>query len=291
VEGQITYLFVDASRQLFQYIAEGRDRIFIKSERIERVQAISCEQLYDYLKKKGLISSEEISPSSLIIVFSRFPSRQVLSSFFPIVAWSFFPSLQNIVTQYQIDYITSGDRSKNNFWENLKTDVGRARNNIRGLLAAFRNKHPLLLPFATWDMGGQDLRNLAFDLFERGFQGNLLTYADEKLIAFNRKYRPERRKRPRWYKNDSDVFFKHAEYTELHGHEWDSAHSSHNDRCRLSNAWRFGIPIDPKFHFDIQYENSKWNLISCTLLNCHGERCEYKEKSHINVWRNDFNKK
>jgi hypothetical protein len=291
VEGKLTYIFVDVSRPLYQYIAEGRDRIFLSNEIIKRHQAGDCGGLYDYLNENDLIDLCKPSQSSIIVVFVRKPSRETLLQFFPIAAWTYLESLNGIIGKSQIEFIKSDAARKFSFWETLRAEIARARNNLRGLQAAFRNKHVLLLPFRTWDMGETELMDLAFDVFQGGFlQDSILAYAETSVAAFTRKYRPELRKRPRWFKNKRDVFFKHAEPSELHGHDWSDNQQNHNNLCRLWNAWRFGVPIDPSFHFDIQHENSRVNPISCELRNCHGAIRGYKKKTHINVWRNDFNK-
>lgn len=112
--------------------------------------------------------------------------------------------------------------------------------------------------------------------------------AFESCIATIRKQhrRPMKRSqdKKKYYVDDHALFFSLGK--EIHAKHATGA--PHQIICDLNARFRFGCAIDPVKHFNVAYEKSSVNLISCTLKNCHGELEIVKKRTHINVFSNDY---
>ena len=64
--------------------------------------------------------------------------------------------------------------------------------------------------------------------------------------------------------------------------------SPHNLLCDISAKYRFGCRIDEFTHFNVCYEKSSENRLTVNLENCHGEWKVYKNRTHLNIFSNDY---
>lgn len=90
-----------------------------------------------------------------------------------------------------------------------------------------------------------------------------------------------------YFKDDSDRYFGY-------GHERHSRFETgepHGTACMVNGQFRFGTPLDQERHFNVTVGDSDARArISCILPNCHGETVVVKDRSHINMFSNDFHK-
>ena len=62
---------------------------------------------------------------------------------------------------------------------------------------------------------------------------------------------------------------------------WDTG--DHNDRCVVQGHVRFGVPYDPKFHYDCDLTRNSTRRFT----SCHGETVLKRGRSHANIAPND----
>lgn len=62
----------------------------------------------------------------------------------------------------------------------------------------------------------------------------------------------------------------------------------HNICCLLNSVFRFGIRIDHTIHFDVSKEDKEKISESLCFYNCHGDKVKFKDKTHLNIFSNDF---
>lgn len=88
-----------------------------------------------------------------------------------------------------------------------------------------------------------------------------------------------------YFKDDSQRYFKY-------GHERHSRYEtggSHTSRCIIHGQFRFGWALDQDRHFNVTVGDSDAKeRITCQLPNCHGELVYIRDRTHINMFSNDF---
>lgn len=88
-----------------------------------------------------------------------------------------------------------------------------------------------------------------------------------------------------YFKDDSNKYFRF-------GHEHHSRFETggrHTAACMINGLFRFGWAIEDGRHFNVTIGNSdKAERIDCSLLNCHDETVETRNKTHINMFSNDY---
>lgn len=143
------------------------------------------------------------------------------------------------------------------------------------------------LPIRNFD--ADELRTLVDVCQERALER---TFQNKIIPVFNRLLLlrgPKRRSRyPHvYFKDESGRYFRY-------GHEHHSKYEtggSHDLACLMNGRYRFGGGLDQDRHFNITIGDSdQRKLISCSLPNCHGDFVNVKDRTHINMFSNDFHK-
>jgi hypothetical protein len=118
------------------------------------------------------------------------------------------------------------------------------------------------------------------------------TFQNEIIPALNRLLRlrgPKRRSSyPHvYFKDESGRYFRY-------GHERHSKYEtggSHGQACLMNGRYRFGGVLEQDRHFNVTVGDSDAReLISCNLPNCHDDVINVKDRTHINMFSNDFHK-
>lgn len=156
-------------------------------------------------------------------------------------------------------------------------EVRRLLHSISEFTYAKRKSSPFSLPLRNFTSGiTQELKTYWYnDLTEQ----QLLDRVHKLKVRYSQlKNTPKRA-----YRDEKGLMFKPAEDTELHGRSHPSG-SIH--RTYFCGRFRFGVSLFPGFHFDVTAENS--STIQCELRTPTGSRRSVRDKTHINIFPNDY---
>lgn len=100
------------------------------------------------------------------------------------------------------------------------------------------------------------------------------------------------RKRPRRRTNDEKTYFmddqeKLFDYG-MERHSKVATGEPHTSLCVLNGYFRFGWKIPTDQHYNVTKEVGAFTKISCMFLDCHDVLAEVKERSHLNMFPNDY---
>jgi hypothetical protein len=141
------------------------------------------------------------------------------------------------------------------------------------------------LPLRNFDANElRDLVNVCRTLsLERTFQNEIVP----RFNSLVRRRGPKRRsKYPHVYFKDEDSWYFQ------YGHEHHARYETgepHTDCCTVNGQFRFGWPLDQERHFNVSIGDSDAKeRVTCELPNCHGETVFTRDRTHINMFSNDF---
>ncbi|MCY1548335.1 hypothetical protein D9M68_844390 [compost metagenome] len=118
---------------------------------------------------------------------------------------------------------------------------------------------------------------------ERTFQNEVIPHLNNLL----QRRGPKRRSNyPHvYFKDDAERYFKY-------GHERHSRYETgapHTGTCLINGQFRLGWPLEQDRHFNVTVGDSDAKeQMTCQLPNCHNELVHTRNKSHINMFSNDF---
>lgn len=109
---------------------------------------------------------------------------------------------------------------------------------------------------------------------------------DQAISDLNRRRIPKRREDypDKYYVDDNDSFFS---YGKEHHSELETG-ASHLPLCKLNGNFRFGHKIATNEHYNVSKDKGKNGTISGLFKDCHDQIMEIREKSHVNVFSNDY---
>lgn len=148
------------------------------------------------------------------------------------------------------------------------------------------NQQVLLLPLRNFI--APELNELR-DLFRLHALSSDFPTRLPKLVA-----RVNERKRPRrssTYKNTYlvDDQSKLFDYGKEHHAQLETG-EPHSSLCVLSGNFRFGYRIPVDRHYNVTKEAGSLTKISGIFVNCHDAEIEVPERTHLNMFSNDFHK-
>lgn len=157
---------------------------------------------------------------------------------------------------------------------------------LRAEIVSARNKTPLLLPFKNFNFDEMStLRQEVQSVLDS--DGLDIKSIISKFNKRNPKKKPDTAGKKKSFEvyNNKQLYFtppgKNLHAAAVHELKEDSKHLL---SCWVRGVLRFGIPFEPKFHYDCTRKIKK-----LTLENCHGEICSLsKARTHINIAPNDF---
>ncbi|MCA8464333.1 hypothetical protein [Burkholderia cepacia] len=157
--------------------------------------------------------------------------------------------------------------------------VSKFRDGSRGQAAS--------LPLKNFD--SDEFRDLVMVCRVRSLEKTFRNDLDARVNKLMKLRGPKRRSSyPHIYFRDSA-----GRYFQF-GHEVHSRYETgegHNAMCVVNGRYRFGGSLDQERHFNVTIGDSdKKKLITCNLPNCHHEIVSVKDRSHINMFSNDFHK-
>jgi hypothetical protein len=100
---------------------------------------------------------------------------------------------------------------------------------------------------------------------------------------------------PKRRSNYPHIYFQDARGRYFrYGHEHHSRYETggaHNPACLINGSFRFGNGLDQQRHFNVTIGDSDAReRISSQFPNCHDELVDVKDRTHINMFSNDFHK-
>lgn len=87
----------------------------------------------------------------------------------------------------------------------------------------------------------------------------------------------------KYFRDDRALCFQY-------GHEMHSSFETggaHSTSCSIRGLFRFGIPLEQQRHFNVVCLDDK-KAISGVFQICHDERLNIKDRTHLNMFSNDF---
>lgn len=141
------------------------------------------------------------------------------------------------------------------------------------------------LPIRNFE--AQELRALVEVCWRRALQNNFRNEVIPCLNNLLQRRGPKRRSRypDVYFRDDSLWYFKY-------GHERHSRYETggaHTSICLINGRFRFGFALDQERHFNVTIGDSdSKERITCQLPNCHDELVYSRDRSHINMFSNDF---
>ena len=102
----------------------------------------------------------------------------------------------------------------------------------------------------------------------------------------NERKRPRRRSpyRNQYWVDDSDKLFEYGKER----HAVLATGEPHTSICVLTGNFRFGRRIPTDRHYNMTKESGAETKISGSFPNCHGEMIDVPERTHVNMFSNDF---
>lgn len=140
-----------------------------------------------------------------------------------------------------------------------------------------------ILPLINFESAAfKDFINLCqFESDDRDFQNKVVP----ALTAVTRLRGPKRRTsyQEKYFKDDRSLCFKY-------GHESHSSFetgSPHTAACAIRGLFRLGVPLEQQRHFNVTTDDDK-TRVSGSFNTCHDVNYLVSNRSHLNVFSNDF---
>lgn len=146
------------------------------------------------------------------------------------------------------------------------------------------NQLPLLLPFRNFV--AEDWTALKATFRDDGLTSEFPSRFRELIGAINKRKRPHNRSsyRNTYLVDDQDKLF---EYGKEH-HAQLATGSPHSSMCVLTGNFRFGQRIPTNRHYNVTKESGTGTKISGSFPDCHDALIEVADRSHLNMFSNDY---
>lgn len=163
--------------------------------------------------------------------------------------------------------------------------ISQKRKQFNTVIQAFESAdmiEPLRLPFRSFS----SVHLKALEQLMLTFDINFKEIFERHLSGLKRHRYPMRRSnsKQKYYIDDKDLHFSLGK--ELHSRH--GTKEPHNIFCDAAAKYRFGCRINESIHFNVCKENSAQNRLAINLTNCHDEQNQYKNKTHLNIFSNDY---
>lgn len=155
---------------------------------------------------------------------------------------------------------------------------------VAELMSSAGNQLPLLLPlrnFAALEWG-----QLQEAFREQGIAGELPQNVGELVKVINKRKRPRKRatSQQTYLVDDDDKLFDYGKER----HAQLATGAPHTSMCLLMGNFRFGWRIPTNRHYNVTKEDGALTKIAGTFPNCHGTMIQVAERTHLNMFSNDY---
>lgn len=90
----------------------------------------------------------------------------------------------------------------------------------------------------------------------------------------------------RYFKDDAGHHFKYG----FEQHSRYESGGAHGVVCNLNGLFRFGKRLEEQRHFNVTDGDKDGDRISAVFENCHGQTVDVVDRTHVNMFTNDFHK-
>lgn len=150
------------------------------------------------------------------------------------------------------------------------------------LMSRFDNEQAMRLPLRNFV--ANELLEIAYVCREQTICGDFTNQLNLRLCKLKERKSPRRKSNypTLYFVDDNDLYFVFGKEE----HSIMATGSPHNILCDITGSFRFGKKISKQRHFNVmsRTENTR---ISGVFPNCHDEKVEVKNRTHLNMFSND----
>lgn len=169
----------------------------------------------------------------------------------------------------------------------LQATITRMVKNLAHLHTHMRDagsRNALQLPFRNFIAA--ELRALEQLFAQSTLASEFVPTLDQAISDLNRRRMPKRKEDypEKYYVDDNETFFS---YGKEHHSELETG-ATHLPLCKLNGNFRFGHRIATNEHYNVSKDKGRNGTISGVFNDCHDRMQELRDKSHVNVFSNDY---
>ncbi|HMO09000.1 MAG TPA: hypothetical protein PKD10_15345 [Paracoccaceae bacterium] len=262
----------------FGVASQGMQRAACPNERAE------CFAKQFRLWSEEIVQTREIDnrPASFVL------------NFWPLFAEALFANLGHstliVCFSENVSFVRT-ERAKREYVNWVSGQCLRVGQVLRGKVAALRsemskkNSQPLLLPrsnFSCAALGGFMDKLVRLNAAEVGGIDPVQTTDSARRLVASTTGANGRR----WFSDDNGLQFATPGRDEHGGGSLLKKGGSHKPKCFVAGYYRFGVPINPGFHFDVTGRVD--GPVSKVFLDCHGAEMSIRRAKYVNIYPNDF---
>lgn len=133
-----------------------------------------------------------------------------------------------------------------------------------------------------------ELNELATACRLQTLEGNFPSQIQPPLNRLTARRGPKRRSSypTRYFKDDREVYFQYG----YEHHSRFETGKEHKNSCHINGLFRFGRRLESERHFNVTKGDSDSDRISEVFQNCHSQDISITNRSHVNMFSNDFHK-
>lgn len=171
-----------------------------------------------------------------------------------------------------------------NFFHQL---IAQSLRSLGQLLVKFENANDvelLSLPLRNFKAG--ELIELT-RLFQTDHpRPDFINLIDRQLSELRKRVRPRRRSefKTTYAVDDMNRFFSYGKER----HSRFATGDDHEPHCEIAGHFRFGRRIDSGRHYNVSETEGDKTHIRGLFFDCHGEQHDVKDKTHLNMFANDY---
>lgn len=155
---------------------------------------------------------------------------------------------------------------------------------VAELMSSAGNQLPLLLPLRNF--AAPEWAQLQEAFQDEGIDGNLPQKVGELVKGINKRKRPHKRatSQQTYLVDDDDKLFNYGKER----HAQLATGNTHTSMCVLMGNFRFGWRIPTDRHYNVTREAGALTKISGSFPDCHGAMSKVAERTHLNMFSNDY---
>lgn len=173
-----------------------------------------------------------------------------------------------------------------NFKNFLVSKVAKLLKNFSSLWETMNradNEQAMILPLRNFS--ATELKELAAICREETLNTDFGNKIRPKITALKKRKKPRRSSNyaTKYFADDNDRYFVFGK--ELHSQI--ATGPPHTITCQITGNFRFGKRISTQQHFNVMHQ-TEGHLLNGVFPNCHDEQIHVSDKTHLNMFSNDF---
>lgn len=177
----------------------------------------------------------------------------------------------------------AGENPKNFFFGIF----ARTLRNFAQILAKFRRGDDgKLLALPLRNFKADQLVEIARLCREEPMSGSLSNDVEQQLAGLRTRVRPRRKSsfKTTYAVDDATRFFAYG----LERHAQFGTGTPHRPYCEVAGLFRFGVRLDERRHYNVSETEGDRTKIEGDFPDCHGEAHAVADKTHLNMFANDY---